>query len=184
MAWGAGGIHDMLKGGIRAPGFSSSSSFIDAGTGIKISGVPSNFGKMNISPINRGGAGVKETGGITTKTRTGYTSGPKVPDLLRPDKFTKKTTQLTEWRRSIDPMDIANERKLFLGEDSIKVDAGKWRSLDGTRQFRVKPQDYLGEHSIGKPSVPNIPHVHLEFLQPSMNGTKFDVVKNVHVPIK
>ena len=184
MAWGAGGIYDMLKGGIRLPSYSNSTSFIDAGTGIRMSGVPSNFGKMNISPINRGVVGVKETGGIITKTRTGYTSGPKVPDLLRPDKFTKKTTQLTEWRRSIDPMDIANERKLFLGEDYIKVDAGKWRSLDSTRQFRVKPQDYLGEHSIGKPPVPNIPHVHFEFLQPSMNGTKFDVVKNVHVPIK
>lgn len=78
----------------------------------------------------------------------------------------------------------ANERKLFLGEDSIKVEAGKWRSLDGTRQFRVKPQDYLGEHPIGKPSVPNTPHVHFEFLQPSTNGTKFEVVKNVHVPIR
>ena len=65
-----------------------------------------------------------------------------------------------------------------------KIDSGKWRSLDGTRQFRVKPDDYLGNHGIGQPTVPNTPHVHFEFLTPKSNGNGFDVIKNIHVPIK
>lgn len=74
--------------------------------------------------------------------------------------------------------------RLFLGDDYVKVDSGKWRSLDGTRQFRVKPDDYLGNHGIGQPTVPNTPHVHFEFLTPRSNGNGFDVIKNIHVPIK
>ena len=68
--------------------------------------------------------------------------------------------------------------------DYVKIDSGKWRSLDGTRQFRVKPDDYLGNHGIGQPTVPNTPHVHFEFLTPKSNGNGFDVIKNIHVPIK
>ena len=52
------------------------------------------------------------------------------------------------------------KRAKFLGDDFVKVDAGKWRSIDGTRQFRVKPNDYLGEHGIGRPLVLNTPHVY------------------------
>lgn len=74
--------------------------------------------------------------------------------------------------------------RLFLGDDYVKIDSGKWRSLDGTRQFRVKPDDYLGIHGIGQPTVPNTPHVHFEFLTPKSNGNGFDVIKNIHVPIK
>lgn len=58
--------------------------------------------------------------------------------------------------------------RLFLGDDYVKIDSGKWRSLDGTRQFRVKPDDYLGNHGIGQPTVPNTPHVHFEFLTPKV----------------
>ena len=89
---------------------------------------------------------------------------------------------MTEWRRSFDKTDFANERRLFLGDNYVKVDAGKWRSLDGTRQLRVKPDDYMGKHGIGRPLVPNTSHVHLEFLQPK--GNKFEVIKNIHVPLK
>ncbi len=103
-------------------------------------------------------------------------------NLFGRDRFNRNTQQLTEWRRSISPDDIAAERAKFLGDDFIKIDEGKWRSLDGTRQFRVKPDDYLGKHGIGRPLVPNTPHVHFEFLSPTSNG--FQVTKNVHVPIK
>jgi hypothetical protein len=61
MAWGAGGLYKMFKGGIGLPSFSNSPSFMDAGTGMRISGVPDDFGRMNVSPINgvdRGSAGV------------------------------------------------------------------------------------------------------------------------------
>lgn len=64
MAWGAGGLYKMFKGGIGLPSFSNSSSFMDVGTGMRISGVPDDFGRMNVSPINgvdRGTAGVNET---------------------------------------------------------------------------------------------------------------------------
>lgn len=89
---------------------------------------------------------------------------------------------MTEWRRSIDKADIGNQRMLFLGEDYVKVADGKWRSLDGARQFRVKPGDYLGNHGIGRPLVPNTPHVHFEIL--SLKGNKFEVIKNIHVPLR
>ena len=55
---------------------------------------------------------------------------------------------------------------------------------EGTRQFRVKPDDYLGNHGIGQPTVPNTPHVYFEFLIPRSSGNGFDVIKNIHVPIK
>ena len=34
------------------------------------------------------------------------------------------------------------------------------------------------------PEVPNTPHVHLEFLQPNASGSKFKVIKNIHVPLE
>ena len=103
-------------------------------------------------------------------------------NLFGRDRFTRSTQQLTEWRRSISNSDIGVKRAKFLGDGFVKADAGKWRSIDGTRQFRVKPNDYLGEHGIGRPLVPNTPHVHFEFLNTTSTG--FEVTKNVHVPIR
>lgn len=91
--------------------------------------------------------------------------------------------KLTEWRRSINKQDIHNEMRLFLGDDYVKIDSGKWRILDRTRKFRVKWDDYLENYGIGQPTVPNTPHVHFEFLTPRSNGNGFDVIKNIHVPI-
>lgn len=74
--------------------------------------------------------------------------------------------------------------KKFLGDDHVKVGPGKWRSIDGKRQFRASPSDYLGKHGIGWPTVPNTPHVHFEFLSPKAGGSgNFNVDKNVHVPL-
>ena len=121
-----------------------------------------------------------ESGSASRYDRTGYQSKGRSNNLFGRDRSTRRTTNLTEWRRSISQQDIHNEMRLFLGDDYVKIDSGKWRSLDGTRQFRVKPDDYLGNHGIGQPTVPNTPHVHFEFL----TGNGFDVIKNIHVPIK
>ena len=125
-----------------------------------------------------------EDGSSSRYDRTGYQSSGRSNNLFGRDRATRRTTNLTEWRRSISKQDIHNEMRLFLGDDYVKIDSGKWRSLDGTRQFRVKPDDYLGNHGIGQPIVPNTPHVHFEFLTPRSNGNGFDVIKNIHVPIK
>lgn len=125
-----------------------------------------------------------ESGSSSRYDRTGYQSNGRSNNLFGRDRSTRRTTNLTEWRRSISQQDIHNEMRLFLGDDYVKIDSGKWRSLDGTRQFRVKPDDYLGNHGIGQPTVPNTPHVHFEFLTPRSNGNGFDVIKNIHVPIK
>ena len=127
--------------------------------------------------------GIK-SGSSSRYDRTGYQSKGRSNNLFGRDRSTRRTTNLTEWRRSISQQDIHNEMRLFLGDDYVKIDSGKWRSLDGTRQFRVKPDDYLGNHGIGQPTVPNTPHVHFEFLTPKSNGNGFDVIKNIHVPIK
>lgn len=125
-----------------------------------------------------------KSGSSSRYDRTGYQSKGRSNNLFGKDRSTRRTTNLTEWRRSISQQDIHNEMRLFLGDDYVKIDSGKWRSLDGTRQFRVKPDDYLGNHGIGQPTVPNTPHVHFEFLTPKSNGNGFDVIKNIHVPIK
>jgi len=125
----------------------------------------------------------KSDGSNHRYTKTGYISGERSNNLLGRDRSTRRTTNLTEWRRSISKQDIGNERRLFLGDDYVKVSEGKWRSLDGERQFRVKPDDYAGNHGIGNPTVPNTPHVHFEFLTPRSNGNGFDVIQNVHVPL-
>ena len=49
--------------------------------------------------------------------------------------------------------------------------------------LRVEETDYFGKHLIGQSSVPNTPHIHLEFLSPRSNGNGYDVIKNVHVPL-
>ena len=118
-----------------------------------------------------------KSGSTSRYDRTGYQSNGRSNNLFGRDRSTRRTTNLTEWRRSIGKQDIHNEMRLFLGDDYVKVDSGKWRSLDGTRQFRVKPDDYLGNHGIGQPTVPNTPHVHFEFLTPRSNGNGFDVKK-------
>lgn len=85
---------------------------------------------------------------------------------------------------TVTKKDIKNERIKFVGKDAVKIDKGTWRSLDGKRQFRTVPNDYLGKHGIGNPLVPNTPHVHFEFLSPPNPGGKnLKVIKNVHVPI-
>ena len=119
-------------------------------------------------------------------SRTYQSTGRMSDDLLlNPKTNTNGTNNLTEWRRSISKADIKAERIKFLGEDAVKVDGGVWRSLDGTRQFRVVESDYFGGHGIGSPLVPNIPHVHFEFLgMPNAGENKLKVIKNVHVPLK
>lgn len=116
-----------------------------------------------------------------------YQSTGRMSDdlLLNPRTNTRGATNLTEWRRSISKSDIKSERIKFLGEDAVKIDGGVWRSLDGTRQFRVVEADYLGRHGIGSPLVPNTPHVHFEFLGLlNAGGNKLKVIKNVHVPLR
>jgi len=115
------------------------------------------------------------------KQSGGYKPGTRSNNLLGKDK--PGNNNLTEWRRKIKKADIGAEKSKFLGEGYVKVAPGKWRSLDGTRQFRVKPDDYLGHHGIGQPLVPNTAHLHLEFLQPA-NGGKFKVIKNIHIPLE
>lgn len=64
------------------------------------------------------------------------------------------------------------------------INLTEWRSLDGTRQFRVVETDYFGGHPIGDPKVYNVPHVHFEFLSmPNPGGNKLKVIKNIHVPL-
>lgn len=67
-------------------------------------------------------------------------------------------------------------RERFLGEQHVKVSPGKWRSVDGRRQFRLKPGDFRGRGPLGS-------HAHLEFLRRTPSG-HLEVVKNVHVPIR
>ena len=105
-------------------------------------------------------------------------------DSLLLSKERQARVNLTEWRRTISPHDIAIERLKFLGDSFVRVGPGKWRSIDGKRQFRVTPDDYLGRHGIGRPPVPNTPHVHFEFLQFNPSGTRLQVMKNVHVPLQ
>jgi hypothetical protein len=92
-----------------------------------------------------------------------YRSITRSPNAKSGKDKSKGTQNITEWRRTICSGNIALEREEFLGDDFVKVDDGKWRSLDGTRQFRAKPDDYAGRHGIGNPEVPNVPHVHFEF---------------------
>jgi len=99
------------------------------------------------------------------------------------DRTNKSTQNLSEWRRKICRSKIAEERRKFLGDNFVKIAPGKWRSIDGNRQFRIKPDDYLGTHGMGKPVIPNTPHVHFEFLQPKGSSIHFNVVKNIHVPL-
>ncbi|MET3182290.1 UNVERIFIED_ORG: RHS repeat-associated protein [Variovorax guangxiensis] len=119
-----------------------------------------------------------------------YVSSGRSPTVVSGKDSSSKasTRQLSEWRRRICPSSIGAERDKFLGDQFVKVGPGKWRSIDGTRQFRVGPSDYAGGHGMGSPNVPNTPHVHFEFLSPKMNAGQptgnFLVTKNVHVPLR
>ena len=116
----------------------------------------------------------------------GYQSNGRMPDnlLLNPNLNKKGAQNLTEWRRQVRKSDIHTERIKFVGENAVKVEKGVWRSLDGTRQFRVVPSDYLGKHPVGRPPVNNVPHIHFEFLTlPNQGGNKLKQVKNIHVPL-
>ena len=109
--------------------------------------------------------------------KNGYQSSKRASNLYAPDRSNKKTKQVFDNSRIINSSNLKQERELFLGKDAVKVDKGKWRSLDGTRQFRIKPQDYLGKHGGGS-------HAHFEFLSPNKSGTKYNVTKNIHVKVR
>jgi hypothetical protein len=114
-----------------------------------------------------------------------YTPGPKLSkaELIRPDHTNAATRNLPDGR-ILRMADIKAERLKFLGPGYKQVAPGKWRSVDGARQFRMKPNDYLGNHP--HPSSPHYigPHAHFEFLQPNAAGTGFNVLKNVHVAVR
>ena len=111
-----------------------------------------------------------------------YRSGPRSPDVVK-GKDKPGKNNISEWRRTICKKNIGAERDKFLGGEYVKVGPGKWRSIDGLRQFRVGPDDYSGGHGMGMPTVLNTPHVHFEFLRPTGAGN-FKVIKNVHVPLE
>ena len=87
----------------------------------------------------KGNESGNKSGSSSRYDRTGYQSKGRSNNLFGRDRSTRRTTNLTEWRRSISQQDIHNEMRLFLGDDYVKIDSGKWRSLDGTRQFRFIP---------------------------------------------
>lgn len=68
-----------------------------------------------------------------------YVSGNRSPSVVSGKDKTTSTQMLSEWRRKICRSNIGAERNKFLGDNFVKVGEGKWRSLDGTRQFRITP---------------------------------------------
>jgi len=164
----------MLAGAVKPlqSGFNSTKTYLNQfELRVNNSTLGSNFGNLSIAR--------------KTPARA-YQSGPRMADslLLRKNTNTSHAINITEWRRSISRNNIRAERLKFVGKDAVKVDAGTWRSVDGSRQFRTVPNDYLGRHGIGQPTVPNIPHAHFEFLAPpNLGGTNLRVLKNVHIPL-
>ena len=169
-------------------------NLVDASRGVRFADNIDDFGKVGIPQIPRNARqknflevtrrGNKAGSGIGNSS---YKSVTRMPDeqLIRVKTNVKGAENLTEWRRSISKSNIKAERIKFVGEDAVKIDAGTWRNLDGTRQFRTVPSDYLGKHGIGKPLIQNTPHVHFEFLAPpNAGGMNLRVIKNVHVPIR
>ena len=57
-----------------------------------------------------------ESGSSSRYDRTGYQSKGRSNNLFGRDRSTRRTTNLTEWRRSISQQDIHNEMRLFLGD--------------------------------------------------------------------
>mgnify|MGYP000807487172 FL=1 len=62
-----------------------------------------------------GESGAGESGSSSRYDRTGYQSKGRSNNLFGRDRSTRRTTNLTEWRRSISQQDIHNEMRLFLG---------------------------------------------------------------------
>ena len=58
-----------------------------------------------------------KSGSSSRYDRTGYQSKGRSNNLFGRDRSTRRTTNLTEWRRSISQQDIHNEMRLFLGDD-------------------------------------------------------------------
>jgi len=103
--------------------------------------------------------------------------------LLGKEGKAKNIQNITDITKAIKKGNISGERLKFLGKNFIKVGKGKWRNLKGTKQFRVKPNDYLGKHP-AKTSPKYIgPHAHYEYLKLNKKKKKLDVYKNVHVPL-
>ena len=113
-------------------------------------------------------------------SRGAYHPGARARDelLFSKEKFASGVQQLTESRRIISKSGVSAELVAFLGENFVKIGPGKWRSIDGARQFRLKPNDYAGGHG-------NIEgHVHLELLRPNASGSKLVVWKNIHIRLR
>lgn len=92
---------------------------------------------------------------------------------------------MSEERGVTKAEDIAKGRNKFLVDNNVNVGEGKWQGIDGKRQSRVKPDDYLHDgsgHGMGMPNVRGKSHVHFEFLKSTDNGN-FNVSKNIHVPL-
>lgn len=112
--------------------------------------------------------------GIVAAGAIGFVGGGRVKAAKKAVGFVNDravrgyTKQIFEKRRAITPSNINQQKRKFSGDNHVKISAGKWRSADGTRQFRAKKNDITGQHGF--------PHVHFEFLK--KNGV---VKKNVHV---
>ena len=127
---------------------------------------------------------IRRTGGHHGPPRPNPHQHPHVRDWS--DRSRRSTVQVSEWRRPITRDQISDLREDFLGRNFVRVEEGKWRSIDGTRQFRVNPDDFSWNgqgHGMGNPVVSNQSHVHLEFLIDNATGTGFRVIKNIHIPI-
>ncbi len=142
--------------------------------------------RLSSNSINATGQHINTSQNIVDKRylRAGYQPGAKSNNLFLKDKAARRPKNITEWRRPIDKKNIAEEKRMFLGDYYVKVEDGKWRSVDGKRQVRAKKDDYSGTHGIGKPTVPNVSHIHFEFLKLANNGQRYDVIKNIHIPLK
>jgi len=110
--------------------------------------------------------------------------GSCTPRILGGDVAASNIERVTEWRRTIHRSKYRAEMEKFLGDKYVKVGQGKWRNVQGTRQFRLKPNDYFGRHKIGPPGghQAKTPHVHFEFLKDAAGGG-FEVTKSIHVPL-
>lgn len=99
------------------------------------------------------------------------------PSIFAKDKRVKGSGVYPSNRRmSVARGQTKALRERFLGGKIVKVGPGKWRNAAGTRQFRLKPEDYFGHK--GGPG-----HAHLEFLRPNEAGSKYLAYKNVHVQL-
>ncbi|QUE88008.1 DNRLRE domain-containing protein [Exiguobacterium alkaliphilum] len=116
---------------------------------------------------------VSYRGGGGGSRGTGKSTSSQQNNLYKNEIVNSRTKQITEHRRVIKKRNLDAEMRKFLGQGFVKISNGKWRSKDGKRQFRAKPNDVAGRHGkIG-------PHVHFEFL-----NHKREVLKNVHIRLR